>query len=162
MLTLVSANTKYDSVQQRRAKFTVQEKNGYKLFKKNCNTCHTEPLFSTYAFANNGLPIDTFLKDFGRMAVTKNKKDSLFFKIPSLRNIQYTAPYMHDGRFKRLQNVLNHYNTDFGKNRVIAKKNQKSIELNSNEKVDIIAFLYTLSDRYFLTDTTHTFLKRHK
>lgn len=155
MLTLVSANAKYDSVQLGKAHFTAQEKSGYQLFKKNCATCHTEPLFSSFAFANNGLPVDTFLKDFGRMTITKNKKDSLFFKIPSLRNIQYSAPYMHDGRFKRLQNVLTHYTTDFGKNAQTAPQ----ITLTSNEKVDIIAFLHTLSDKHFLTDTTHTYRK---
>ena len=153
MLTLVSANAKYDSVQQKRAKFTAQEANGYALFKKNCNRCHTEPLFSSFAFANNGLPLDSFLQDFGRTNVTKNKKDSLFFKIPSLRNIQYTAPYMHDGRFKRLQNVLKHYTTDFDKN------TQTAMVLTSNEKVDIIAFLLTLSDKSFLTNKKHSFLK---
>jgi cytochrome c peroxidase len=155
MLTLVSATAKYDSVQQQRAKFTKQEKNGYQLFKKNCAACHTEPLFSSFAFANNGLPIDSFLKDFGRMSITKNKKDSLFFKIPSLRNIQYSAPYMHDGRFKRLQNVLTHYTSDFAKN----AQNTPQITLTSNEKVDLIAFLHTLSDRHFLMDTTHTYRK---
>ncbi len=159
MLTLVSANAKYDSVQQHRAKFTNQEKNGYKLFKKNCNNCHTEPLFSSFAFANNGLPIDSFLKDFGRMTVTKSKKDSLFFKIPSLRNIQYTAPYMHDGRFKRLQQVLTHYSNDFGKNVQTATASPPNIQLNATEKVDLIAFLYTLSDKHFLTDTTHTHIR---
>ncbi len=159
MLTLVSANAKYDSVQQHRAKFTAQEENGYKLFKKNCNTCHAEPLFSTYTFANNGLPIDTFLKDLGRMTVTKNKKDSLFFKIPSLRNIQYTAPYMHDGRFKRLQNVLTHYTESFAKNAVITTPLKPSIQLSSNEKVDLIAFLFTLSDKHFLTNAEYQYAR---
>jgi cytochrome c peroxidase len=159
MLTLVSANAKYDSVQQHFTKFTAQEKNGYKLFKKNCNTCHTEPLFSNYTFANNGLAIDTFLKDYGRMTVTKNSRDSAFFKIPSLRNLSYTAPYMHDGRFKRLLAVLNHYTSLPPISKAISARVQPHVCLTSNEKVDLIAFLLTLNDKHFLTDTTKTYLR---
>ena len=107
-LTLVSANAKYDKVKMGKDSFTLQENNGYLLFKKNCNTCHQEPLFSTYQFANNGLPVDTTLNDFGRWQVTGQSKDSLHFKIPSLRNLSYSYPYMHDGRFKTLREVLNH------------------------------------------------------
>ena len=109
LLTLISANSKYDRVQQKKEKFTPQENNGYLLFQKNCGSCHAEPLFSTYEFATNGLKVDTFYNDLGRFNVTKKAADSLKFKIPSLRNIEYTAPYMHDGRFKKLSQVLNHY-----------------------------------------------------
>ena len=91
-LTLVSANAKYDKVKMGKDSFTLQENNGYLLFKKNCTTCHQEPLFSTYQFANNGLPVDTTLNDFGRWQVTGQTKDSLHFKIPSLRNLSYSYP----------------------------------------------------------------------
>ena len=96
-LTLVSSNSKYDSVMNVQSVFTAQEANGYTLFKQNCNSCHMEPLFSTYEFANNGLPVDITLNDLGRMAVTKNSADSLKFKIPTLRNLEFTYPYMLRG-----------------------------------------------------------------
>ena len=101
LVTIISANAKYDRVMRKQEKFTAQEENGYTLFKKNCSTCHKEPLFTTNEFANNGLVVDTFLNDYGKIRVTKNKNDSLKFKIPTLRNIEFTFPYMHDGRFKK-------------------------------------------------------------
>jgi cytochrome c peroxidase len=150
MLTLVSANSKYDKVKRHEMKFTAQEENGYLLFTKNCSSCHKEPLFTNLDFANNGLPIDTFLYDTGRMKVTKNPADSLLFKVPSLRNIAYTYPYMHDGRFKRLSDVLHHYTSGIHVSKTLAPQLKKRISLSSNEKVDIIHFLLTLSDTAFI------------
>ena len=150
MLTLVSTNSKYDKVIRNETTFTEQEQNGYQLFQKNCNTCHKEPLFTTGDFANNGLKIDPTLRDFGRMNVTKNANDSLKFKIPTLRNIEFSYPYMHDGRLKKLSQVVNHYVSGVEKNKTLAKELQNPILFTSNEKVDLIAFLLTLSDRDFL------------
>ena len=111
-LTLVSANSKYDKVKINKEKFNELELKGYQLFRDNCNTCHTEPLFSTYQFANNGLTVDSSLSDYGKWTITKNTKDSLLFKIPTLRNLSFTHPYMHDGRFDKLHQVINHYNSN--------------------------------------------------
>ncbi|MBL7765518.1 MAG: c-type cytochrome [Chitinophagaceae bacterium] len=149
LLTLVSANSKYDSVLRHQATFTDQENNGYKLFQQHCSSCHTEPLFTNGEFESNGLPPDTFLQDKGRMAITHRKEDSLRFKVPSLRNIEFTFPYMHDGRFKQLREVLQHYSGGIQTD-VHRDKLQRSIPLKDNEKVDIIAFLLTLSDRSFM------------
>jgi cytochrome c peroxidase len=159
MLTLVSSNSKYDSVMRKQSVFTSKEKNGYVLFKKNCASCHTEPLFTNDKFRNNGLPIDTTLNDFGRYRVTKNPSDSLKFKVPTLRNIEFSQPYMHDGRFKKLSQVINHYTNGIEKNRTLAPELQKAIELTSNEKVDIIAFLLTLSDKSFLFNPKYFYPK---
>jgi cytochrome c peroxidase len=150
MLTMVSSNSKYDSVIRHQTVFSNQEKNGYQLFKKNCNTCHTEPLFTNDEFENNGLPVDKTLNDFGRMKVTNLVTDSLKFKVPTLRNIQYSSPYMHDGRFARLQDVLKHYTIGIQKSPTLSQKLQQSIILTSNERVDIIAFLLTLTDNSFV------------
>lgn len=150
ILSLISANSKYDSVMSHHAKFSIQEQHGYSLFRQNCATCHAEPLFSNYGFENNGLRLDALLKDYGRMLVTKNRNDSLLFKIPTLRNIAYTSPYMHDGRFKKLSQVLNHYSKDIQHGRTLSKHLQKGIQLNPNDQVDMIAFLLTLSDPSFL------------
>ena len=109
LLTLISNNSKYDSVMQHTASFTQQEKSGYKLFQKNCTSCHTEPLFTNGDFANNGLFPDTVLNDKGRMSVTGKNSDQYKFRVPTLRNIEYSFPYMHDGRYRRLRDVLNHY-----------------------------------------------------
>ncbi len=158
-LTLISANSKYDQVKQQKATFTDQELKGYELFLKNCNSCHTEPMFTNYTFANNGLPVDTTFNDFGKWMVTKKSEDSLLFKIPSLRNLSYSYPYMHDGRFKKLQQVLNHYaNINQTKNKV-SKELNKSMQFSSDDKVDLITFLLTLNDAAFVFNPKHQYPK---
>jgi cytochrome c peroxidase len=159
LLTLVSANSKYDKVMRREAKFTKQEKNGYKLFKTNCSTCHQEPLFTNHQFENNGLPIDTTLNDFGRMNITKKPKDAQKFKVPTLRNIEFSYPYMHDGRFKKIREVLNHYTKNIEHNPTLSEHLQQPIILTSNEKIDLTAFLLTLSDRAFLFNPAYSYPK---
>ncbi|MBK9735387.1 MAG: cytochrome-c peroxidase [Saprospiraceae bacterium] len=159
MLTLISAEAKYDRVMRQKDTFTVMEANGYRLFKIHCGSCHKEPLFTTHEFANNGLPIDSLLQDFGRSKVTLDKKDELKFKIPTLRNIEYTYPYMHDGRFKKLSNVLNHYAKGIKDSPTLAKELQQPILLTSNEKVDITAFLLTLSDKNFVFNKKYQYPK---
>jgi cytochrome c peroxidase len=157
LLTLISDEAKYDSVMRGEATFTLQEKNGYKLFKKNCASCHTEPLFTNEQFENNGLALDTTLNDFGRMKVTQNAVDSLHFKVPTLRNIEFSFPYMHDGRFKHLSDVMNHYTSGVMKSKTLSKQLEHPIILSSNEKVDMIAFLLTLTDKHFLFNPDYSF-----
>ena len=149
-LTLVSSNSKYDQVKKKNSqiKFTELEEKGYSLFKKNCNACHAEPLFTNYTYQNNGLAVDTGLKDIGRMGITQNPKDSLLFKVPSLRNIALTYPYMHDGRFKNLQMVLFHYSTN----------NKMKIDLGEQDKKAIVAFLKTLTDERFVGNKEYSYL----
>ena len=158
-LTLVSANAKYDRVKLCKETFTEQEKNGYNLFQINCASCHTEPLFSNYNFENNGLPIDPTINDLGRYAITQNENDKRKFKVPSLRNLSYTYPYMHDGRFMTLNEVVNHYNNGIEKSKTISTHLEKPILLSANEKVDLIAFLLTLNDKDFVFDKKHQFKK---
>lgn len=147
LLQMVSTNAKYDSVKYGYSSFTSQEKNGYGIFKKNCSACHAEPLFTNLKFERNNLPVDPKLKDMGRMRITQSAKDSICFKVPTLRNIAFTFPYMHDGRMRKLQDVLNHY-----ENIEILTSNNKriKIKLNKFEKVDLTAFLLTLDDQKFL------------
>ncbi len=158
-LTLVSANAKYDSVMRHQSVFNEQEQRGYQLFKQHCAVCHSEPLFSTYGFANNGLPIDTALRDYGKMAISKNSADSLKFKIPTLRNWLFTAPYMHDGRFKKIGEVLNHYSHNIQQSPTLATVLQKGIALTAKEKVDITVFLMTLNDKHFVFNPDLAFPK---
>lgn len=156
-LTLISAASKYDEVKQGKNTFTEQETRGYVLFRDNCNSCHTEPLFSGYGFANNGLPVDTTLNDYGKWMITRQSKDSLLFKVPSLRNLSYTNPYMHDGRFKRLYEVLNHYTEGISHSSTLSIELKTPVVLTSDEKADLIAFLLTLNDKNFVFDKKHLF-----
>ncbi len=145
-LTLVSATSRYDSMAMGMLAFSDQENRGYLQFKKHCSSCHHEPLFNQKGFEKNGLPAgrkQDHSLDLGRMLVTGNSEDSLKFKVPSLRNLRYTYPYMHDGRFKNLQGVLKHYQGVFG--------------FSDYEKQDIIAFLLTLNDPRFVQDPMHHF-----
>lgn len=159
MLTMVCSNSKYDKVMNEKAEFTLQEQNGYQIFKKNCGSCHTEPLFTNGTFANNGIGIDTILNDIGRMKVTQRKEDAYKFKVPTLRNIEFSYPYMHDGRFKKLKDVLNHYTNGIKKSETLDAKLKNGIILSSNEKVDLLAFLLTLSDKEFLFNSRFSYPK---
>jgi cytochrome c peroxidase len=156
-LTLISANSKYDHIKKGEDKFNEQESRGYDLFKRNCNSCHTEPLFSNYSFANNGLIVDTTLNDFGKYVITRQSKDSLLFKVPSLRNLKFSSPYMHDGRFKKLIEVLNHYISGIIKTETLDSLLGDPIELSSNDKADVLAFLLTLNDTDFVFNPKHQF-----
>lgn len=149
-LTLISSNSKYDKVKRGEMEFTEQEKKGYELFLKNCNSCHAEPLFTNYEFRNNGLAVDTTLNDYGRMKISQKSEDSIKFKVPTLRNIEFSYPYMHDGRFKTILEVMNHYQAGVQSSKTLSPEMKNIKKLSSNEKVDITAFLLTLSDRDFL------------
>jgi len=149
VVSLTSFNSKYDKVMRNEDKFSEMEQKGYDLFKQNCASCHTEPLFTNSDFKNNGLPLDKTLNDFGRMKITQNPKDSLLFKIPTLRNIEFTFPYMHDGRFKTLTEVVKHYNS-LGIDKNLPAAIVRPMKLSDKERVDLVAFLKTLTDKEFL------------
>lgn len=155
-LMLVSANSKYDKVMRKEAVFSDQEQNGYQLFKNNCASCHSEPLFTNGKFENNGIPIDTNLNDIGRQRISEKSEDYLKFKVPTLRNIQFTNPYMHDGRFKKITEVIKHYNS-LENNKNLPKQLQKPMNLTDNERVDLVAFLLTLTDNEFLFNKQFSF-----
>ena len=98
--------------------------------------------------------------DFGRMKITQNSNDSLKFKVPTLRNIEFTFPYMHDGRFKTLNEVVKHYNSGVQQNKTTAKQLQKPMNLSDNERTELIAFLKTLTDKEFLFNPKYGFPKK--
>jgi cytochrome c peroxidase len=148
--TLVSNQSRYDSVMRHEKVFTAQEKRGYELFKQHCNTCHTEPLFTNLKYEDNGLPMDEKLHDYGRYRITQNRDDSLKFKVPTLRNITHSYPYMHDGRFQTLSEVFAHYDHGMVQRNGVAPGIKKGIKLSSAQRVDLTAFLLTLTDKHFL------------
>lgn len=161
-VALVSANSKYDKVilKEEGVAFSEQEKRGYDLFKKYCNACHTEPLFTSHAFKKNGLELDPAFKDFGRMTITERKADSLLFKIPTLRNIEFSFPYMHDGRIQKLKDVIEHYSSLPTGNKNVSKELKKIKKPFSEEqKKDLLAFLKTLTDKEFLYNKDFSFPK---
>ena len=156
MLTMVSANSKYDKVKRGEATFTLPEQLGYDIFKAKCATCHPEPLFTDFKFRNNGLALDPNNKDFGRMGITNNKADSLKFKVPSLRNVNVTFPYMHDGRLYSLYDVLDHYSTNVISGPTTDPLVKNKIPLSNFEKGQLVAFMISLTDTAFNKDSRFT------
>lgn len=160
VVSLTTFNSKYDKVIRKEEKFTEMEQKGYNLFKIKCASCHTEPLLTSNKLENNGLPIDATLNDFGRMKITQNPQDSLKFKVPTLRNIEFTFPYMHDGRFKTLNEVVKHYNLGIQKSKTLSKELQKPMNLSDNQRTELVAFLKTLTDKEFLFNSKFSYPKK--
>ncbi len=152
LVMLVSSNSKYDKVMRGEAAFILPEQLGYDIFKTKCASCHTEPMFTDYSYRNVGMPVDTFLNDYGRMIITRNKQDSLKFRVPSLRNVAYTQPYGHDGRFFSLMNVFEHYRSKAINGPTTDSLFKNKMPLSNFEIGQLTAFLYTLSDTTFLKD----------
>jgi cytochrome c peroxidase len=155
MLMCVSSNSKYDSVmRQTGMRFTVEENAGYQLFKHNCSSCHREPLFTDGSFRNNGLD-HQYNPDTGRQAISLNPADRYKFKVPSLRNLRYTTPYMHDGRFTTLDQVLDHYSDHVQDgptlDQLLKKNGKLGLKLTQADKSKLKAFLLTLNDKVFIT-----------
>ncbi len=131
---------------------TQNEINGMELFfsdKTNCSQCHGGFNFTNYAFENNGLYHQ--YEDPGRFRFTGNMEDLAKFKIPSLRNINLTAPYMHDGSIQSLAEVINHYNSG-GKNHPNKSALIHPLNLTDNEKAELLAFLQSLTDETFVNN----------
>jgi cytochrome c peroxidase len=149
---MISANSKYDRYKKGQAIFTPQELNGYQVYQVNCATCHPEPLFTDYSFRNIGLPLDNLLTDFGKMRITKNRADSLKFKVPTLRNTFISANYMHDGRFNTLGQCINHYRTGIQQSATLDPLLISGITLTATQSADLIVFLRALTDSSFITD----------
>lgn len=157
MLMCVSSNSKYDKVMRREggAAFTAEEQEGYAIFKQKCASCHSEPLFTDGSFRNNGLGISP-INDQGLYNATLKATDRYKFKVPSLRNLQYTAPFMHDGRFLSLAGVLEHYNSEVqdtpNLDDILKQGTKSGIELTENDKIKLITFLSTLNDPDFINN----------
>jgi cytochrome c peroxidase len=149
--SLVSAGSKYDLYKQGKATFTSIEAHGYAVYQQKCATCHPEPLFTDGTYRNNGLDLNAE-GDIGRMRITGAPEDSLQFKVPSLRNVLLTAPYMHDGRFVNLQQVLDHYTKGIIQGPTLDPELKKGISLNPSEKEDLLIFLSDLTDYRFTRD----------
>ncbi len=171
-LTFVSDQSRYDSMRRQQISFTQQENRGYALFQKFCAACHSEPLFTRPGYEYNGWAdglngmdsAGTLVSglDRGRALVTGLVNDAYHMKIPTLRNVEVSFPYMHNGGFQSLYQVVKNYS---GKRLVVrgdgggsgisgdsgeGQRKVIDISLDANERVDLVAFLMTLTDRKFL------------
>jgi cytochrome c peroxidase len=164
LLTLTSFDAKFDRVLRGEDKFSAEEQRGFELFSTeydprrgqygaDCFHCHGGPLFQSQAFANNGS--DGAFKDIGREKVTGKASDRGKFSVPSLRNVVLTAPYMHDGRFRTLDDVIEHYATGIQRSATLdpnlAKHPDGGVPLSDADKRALVAFLKTLTDEKFLS-----------
>ena len=164
--SLISANSKYDRVKRGKATYTPAEELGHAIFFDladdpadgyagvpvgECAHCHAPPHFTNNRFFNNGLDEapDLSFSDLGRGAVTGNRYDNGLFRTPSLRNVELTAPYMHDGRLRTLAEVIDHYNSGghYAPNR---SPNVRPLGLDARQKEALVAFLRTLTDSSFV------------
>lgn len=160
--TLISANSKYDRYLRREVQLTPEEFNGMFIFmqesKGDCFHCHgndKSPYFTDFNFKNNGLQSE--FSDSGLMRITGNPFDLGKFKTPSLRNLVFTAPYMHDGRFNTLEEVVNFYSEGIKNSPTVDPNIAKhlregGVNLNPIEKRDLILFLKTLTDSSFVNN----------
>ena len=155
---LTSSNSRYDKYVRHEAGGTLDaaELRGLTVFQQQCASCHATDLFTDETFRNNGLD-RTFAQDSGRAHITAASRDAGKFKVPSLRNVALTAPYMHDGRFRTLAQVLAHYAGGVQPSPTLdpalrQPNGQLGLTLTTQQQQDIIAFLGTLTDRTFTTD----------
>lgn len=165
--SLVSYRSKYDAgiAKVRRRdddfpNFTAEENQGKRVFNRLCASCHMpggqDAVFTMDRPRNNGLDADATAADAGVAGVTANRHEIGLFKSPTLRNIESTGPYMHDGRLKTLEDVVEHYSTGIKPhpNRDIRAGGigGRGFDLAGDDKAAVVAFLKTLSDPTFLTD----------
>ncbi len=162
--TLISGNSKFDRYLNGEATLSESEANGLAVFldeeRGDCFHCHgnpNSPLWTDNIFHNNGL--DETFDDRGRGDVTGDPRDFGLFKTPTLRNLAYTAPYMHDGRFATLDEVIDHYSKGLVYSETIdplmKKVAEGGVQLTDKDKADLKAFLLSLSDPEFITNSAH-------
>lgn len=170
--TMISGQSKYDVMYKYENGMTLnateqtifqtidpEEWAGYDLFKSlngaDCFHCHNGPLMRVKKFSNNGL-LPNSINDLGRAAVTNNPEDNYKFKVPTLRNIALTAPYMHDGRFSTLDEVIEHYSSGIHMSPTIDPLiefgSQGGVQLDAQEKYLLKKFLLTLTDENFVNN----------
>jgi cytochrome c peroxidase len=155
---LTSTNSRYDKAVRHESggALSAAEQRGQALFQAKCSGCHATDLFTDESFRNNGLDTN-FPVDSGRAHITLAPTDAGRFRVPSLRNVAHTAPYMHDGRFTNLTQVLDHYAHGVRPSRTLdpllrQPNGRLGIALTAAQQRELIAFLNTLTDTELLTD----------
>ena len=172
MFTFISNDSKYDRSLAGTATLTPSEERGRQLFFSeynaffpnesgaDCAHCHGGINFENDQYMNNGLDSEVDFDDFGRFDETDDPADRAKFKVTSLRNIEMTPPYMHDGRFQTLEQVVEHYNTAIEQsstlNPALDATTATGLMLDTQEKDDLVSFLKTLTDETYLNNTAFT------
>jgi len=172
MFTFISNDSKYDRHLAGTATLTASEERGRQLFfaeyneffpnesGADCAHCHSGITFENDQYMNNGLDAEANFDDLGRFVVTNNPPDRARFKVTSLRNIEMTPPYMHDGRFQTLEEVVEHYNTGIEQSSTLDPAlnatTATGLMLDTQEKADLVAFLKTLTDETYLNNQAFT------
>ena len=168
MNSIVSYESLYDQFLEDSTAFNESQKRGRDLFfgeyneffpdesGADCAHCHGGVNFENDKYANNGLDSDGSFTDIGREEVTKNARDKAAFKITSLRNIALTPPYMHDGRFSTLEEVVEHYNSGLkassSLDRALESTRGTGLRLTEQDKTDLVNFLKTLTDNNLISN----------
>lgn len=168
MLSIVSYDSKFDRYKAGLVQLTESEERGRLLFETeynpffpnqsgaDCAHCHGGANFENDQYMNNGLDTDVDMVDIGREEVTKDPADRGKFKVSTLRNIAVTPPYMHDGRFKTLEEVIDHYNEGIKESATadptVLNTKDSGLFLDAQDKTDLINFLKTLTDDTFLNN----------
>ncbi len=158
--TLISEDSRYDRYRLGETPLSEIELKGKAIFEQKCASCHADDFFTDHRFHNNGLDSE-FPDDFegmfqGRYRITLDINDLGKYKTPTLRNIALTAPYMHDGRFATLDEVLNHYDGSMKLSATLAPAFRQradgrlGLSLSAEEKDLLLTFLHTLTDSTFL------------
>lgn len=160
--TLISGKSRYDRYKAGEITLTASEDRGRRIFfdiddgvpTSECGHCHVEPLFSGLEYFNNGLDEVHTVTDFsdaGKGKISGRVGEMGMFRTPSLRNVAITAPYMHDGRFATLEEVIEHYASggNYGEN---VHPNVRTLDLDEQDKADLIAFLHTLTEETYLNE----------
>ena len=159
LVMVTSSNSRFDKFRRNEVggTLTKDEQDGYAIFNKKCASCHATDLQTDNSFRNNGLAVNSIVNDEGRYRVTLMDSDKYKFKVPSLRNVEKTKPYMHDGRFLTLEAVLDHYSSGIVNSATLDPSLNNGgtlgITLTNLEKAKIIAFLKTLTDNQYLKDS---------
>ncbi|WP_440879934.1 cytochrome-c peroxidase [Tenacibaculum sp. C7A-26P2] len=162
--TLISANSKFDNFLEGKTNLSDEELKGFQIFtnenKGDCFHCHggtQNPLWTDNQFRNNGL--DSEFSDLGLGSVTGDPSDYGKFRTPSLRNLIFTAPYMHDGRFSSIEEVIDHYSEGLKNSETIdplmKTVNEGGVHLTNDEKKNLKAFLLTLTDSSFVNNPNY-------
>ena len=167
MNSIVSYNSKYDQHLAGTATLTDSEERGRKLFftefnpffpdqaGADCAHCPDGDNFENDQYMNNGLDADADFTDKGREDATEKPEDRAKFKVPSLRNIEMTPPYMHDGRFNTLEEVVDHYNEGIKSSSTVDPAILNTVDglkLTAEDKTDLVNFLKTMTDNDLLTN----------
>lgn len=147
---MVSNNSPYDKYLRGEAALSEQELEGLHLFEQKCQSCHAGILFTDESYRNNG--IDTSFTDIGRARITSFDGDIGKFRVPSLRNVGITSPYMHNAKFASLEAVLDHYSNGIKPSLSLDPSLKDGIPMTTAEKTAIISFLKTLTDKDFTQD----------